>query len=218
MLHADRAHLTLLDNGLWVDVSALLRATVEHADDLTLFQSTLLDGLGGLDSAFDEWLTNQHQRATQSARSVADGILALASTARARIEAAEQLLTIDPAHEGAWQALISAHLDLGDRGTARSAFERCTISLSRSSLVPSRKTEALLESQHHLRPATIIAVNGHKVPKAVRLVVLPTRTLGSQQSGLLAAWPHRGDYRCHILLPLDHMYSNGIIREWPVSP
>jgi DNA-binding SARP family transcriptional activator/Flp pilus assembly protein TadD len=177
LLHADRTHLTLLDNGLWVDVSVLLRATVEHADDIRLFQSTLLDGLGGLDLAFDEWLTNQHQRATRSARSVADGILALASTARARIEAAEQLLTIDPAHEGAWQALISAHLDLGDRGTARSAFERCTISLSRASLVPSRKTEALLESQHHLRPATTLAVNGHKVPRAVRLVVLPTRNL-----------------------------------------
>ena len=148
LLHADRAHLTLLDNGLWVDVSALLRATVAHADDLTLFQSTLLDGLDGLDSAFDEWLTNQHQRATQSARSVAEGILALASSAPARIGAAEQVLTIDRAHEGAWQALISAHLDLGDRVTARSAFERCTLSLSHASLVPSRKTEALLEDQH----------------------------------------------------------------------
>ena len=177
LLHADRAHLTLLDNGLWVDVSALLRATVAHADDLTLFQSTLLDGLDGLDSAFDQWLTNQHQRATQSARSVAEGILALASSAPARIGAAEQVLTIDRAHEGAWQALISAHLDLGDRVTARSAFERCTLSLSHASLVPSRKTEALLEDQHDLRLATNIAVNGYKASKEIRLVVLPTRTL-----------------------------------------
>ena len=177
LLHADRAHLTLLDNGLWVDVSALLRATIKHADDLTLFQSTLLDGLRGLDSAFDEWLTNQHQRATQSARSVAEDILALASNARARIVAAEQLLTIDRAHEGAWQALISAHMDLGDRVTAHAAFERCTTALSHSSLVPSHKTEALLENQHDLRLATIISVNGRKASKGVRLVVLPTRNL-----------------------------------------
>jgi DNA-binding SARP family transcriptional activator len=177
LLHADRAHLTMLDHGLWVDVSALLRATVKHADDLALFQSTLLDGLVGLDSAFDEWLTNQHQRATQSARSVAEGILALASSATTRIAAAEQLLTIDRAHEGAWQALISAHLDLGDRVTARSAFERCTLSLSHSSQVPSRKTEALLENQHDLQLATNIAVSGHKASKEIRLVVLPTRTL-----------------------------------------
>ena len=42
----------------------------------------------------------------------------------ATIAAAERLLFIDPVHEGAWQALIRAHMDRGDRAAARLAFDR----------------------------------------------------------------------------------------------
>ena len=71
-----------------------------------VFQPTLLDDLDGLDPAFDGWLGEQRQRVKQLALSMTE-----AGCRRKRDEgadrAAEQLLTIDRIHEGAWQTLNS---------------------------------------------------------------------------------------------------------------
>ena len=140
-----------LTNGLWVDVGVVAGATVTDPAGLQVFRPTLLDDLDGLDPAFDGWLEEQRQRVTQLALSVTEAVLAAESETKARIAAAERLLTIDRAHEGAWQALIRAHLELGDRAAARLAFERCSTTLSHAGLAPSRETEALVRSTSPLR-------------------------------------------------------------------
>src|SRR5262249_32793610 len=94
----DRNQLALFDHRLWVDVRILDAATVSHPDGLALFQPSLLDDLIGLDPAFDKWLGSERQRICQRARSLAEGVLAIAFEARSQIAAAEQLLLIDPLH------------------------------------------------------------------------------------------------------------------------
>ena len=119
LLQTDRNHLVLADKDLWVDVGVVAAATVADPAGLQVFRPTLLDDLDGLDPVFDGWLEEQRQRVTQLALSVTEAVLAAESETKARIAAAERLLTIDRAHEGAWQALIRAHLELGDRAAAR---------------------------------------------------------------------------------------------------
>ncbi len=169
LLQAGRSHLILSDQGLWVDVCAVPSGTVSNRPGLQVFRPTLLDDLDGLDPVFDRWLTEQRQRLTQVALAEAEAALVAESETDARIAAAERLLTIDRTHEGAWQALIRTHLELGDSTAARLAFHRCSIALSFAGLVPSRETEALVRAPRG-------AYSGAPA-KAVRLRVMPLRTL-----------------------------------------
>jgi hypothetical protein len=163
----------MLDKGLWVDVRVLAGATATDARGLQIFRPTVLDDLDGLDPAFDGWLEEQRQRLTQLALSVAEEVLAAESETKARITAAEQLLTIDRLHEGAWQALIRANLEQGNRAAARLAFERCSTSLAHAGLVPLRETEALLRDT---RPVRMVA-KPRAAGRVIRLRVMQPRTL-----------------------------------------
>jgi DNA-binding SARP family transcriptional activator len=173
MLQADRNHLSLSDDGLWVDVRVLAGATVADAAPLELFRPTLLDDLDGLDPAFDGWLTDQRQRAAQVALVLAETALASANEIDLRIAVAERLLTIERAHERAWQTLIRAYLEQGNQAAARLAFERCLTSLSSAGFSPSRETEALFHSTSHAPTGA----TSHVARKAIRLCVLPPRVL-----------------------------------------
>jgi DNA-binding SARP family transcriptional activator len=180
LLQTDRHHLALSDNGLWVDVCVATGAAVTDPAGVQVFQSTLLDGL---DPAFDGWLGEQRQRVKQLALSVTEAVLAAASETKARIVAAEQLLTIDRVHESAWQTLIRAHLELGNRDAARLAFERCSTTLSHAGLAPSRETEALVRSTSPAPKGTKARAAG----KAIRLCVMHPRAL--DRSGMDALLP-----------------------------
>jgi DNA-binding SARP family transcriptional activator len=181
LLQADRNHLKLLDDRLWVDVRVLTGATVSQPEGLELFQRTFLDDLIGLDSAFDHWLGEERQRLTRHARSVAEGVLAVLHEAKATIAAAEQLLFIDPVHEGGWQALIRAHMDQGDRAAARLAFDRCTATLAYAGLAPSLATEDLAGSMPCARFHATGDLRRREETKGIRLAVLPPRALDSDR-------------------------------------
>jgi DNA-binding SARP family transcriptional activator len=181
LLETDRNHLVLSDKGLWVDVCEVADAAVTDPAGLQVFQPTLLDDLDGLDPAFDSWLEQQRQRVKQLALSVTESVLAAASETQARVVAAERLLTIDRAHEGAWQTLIRAHLELGNRAAARLAFERYSTTLSYAGLAPSRETEALMRSTSS-GPESI---KPRAAGKAIRLCVMHPRALDSGEMDAL---------------------------------
>jgi DNA-binding SARP family transcriptional activator len=182
LLHTDRNHLLIVSDNIWVDVSRLAQATVYNPDALDLFAPAILDDLNGLDPAFDAWITEERQRTTLHARSVAEGLLGVAATTSARVVISERLLSIDKAHEGAWQALIRAHVDDGDRAAARSAYERCVAALSDVGLAPSDETMSLVIASRHVQST---AASSPKVPhldRGTRLVVLPSRALDNSGS------------------------------------
>ncbi len=181
LLKADRNYLTLLDDRLWVDVRVLAASTAAQPSGLELFQRTLLEDLVGIDPEFDHWLGDEHQRLTRYARSVAERVLAELYEPSATVVAAERLLLIDPLHEGAWQALIRAQMDQGDRSAAKLVFDRCTTTLANAGMAPSVATEEIAESVLPVSFPPARNLRLREATRGVRLAVLPPRALGGDQ-------------------------------------
>ena len=217
LLRADRNHLVLLDDRLWVDACVLGATTVPHPEGLELFQPALLDDLIGLDPAFDRWLVEERQRIAQLARSIAERVLAAQSDPGAAIAAAERLLSIDQIHEGAWQAIIRARCLLDGRTAARLAFERYAAALANAGLIPSLETQALVADVPHARLPVLGDLGTREATKGIRLAVLPPRILdGGGLNGLLLGLAEE------ITASLSRFrwiscvagYANGV-RRWP---
>jgi DNA-binding SARP family transcriptional activator/TolB-like protein len=202
---------------IWVDTQALSRAGVVRPEVLELFRPGLIEDLVGIDPAFDRWRAVQIERLSGLARSRAEEWLTFCQQAgddaagagtEAVINAAELLIGIDRAHEGAWRALIRAHAAKGDRAAAVSAYERCADALAAvAQLAPSEETAALLSTIRNRDSApTLPAVPGNigftagdakssdasAVPLTpvghhpVRIGVLPLRILNPSQSDELS--------------------------------
>lgn len=145
LLHAAAAHLALSDNGLQVDARRILLATPAQPGPLGLWRAEMLSDLVGLDPAFDVWLGEQLRCLWQRVRALGEMILAEVDGLDATAAAADRLLAIDAAHEGAWRALIRVHVERGDRAAAVATYERCRAALSAQSQVsPSAETTALV--------------------------------------------------------------------------
>ena len=122
-----------------------MRATTAQPASLSLLDGDLLEDLDGVDPAFDAWLTTERERLRDRARIVAEALLREQVEPEAAIPAAQQLLSIDRAHEGAWRALMRAHAARGERGMAIQAYERCRAVLADLlDAAPSAETQRLL--------------------------------------------------------------------------
>jgi TolB-like protein len=91
------------------------------------------------------------------------------------------LLFIDPIHEDAWQALIRAHMDQGDRAAARLDFDRCTAALAIAGLTPSVATEELVGGMLRVRLQPTRGLRPREGTEGIRLAVLPPRCLEGDQ-------------------------------------
>src|SRR6185436_16696031 len=87
-------------------------------------QEGFLEDLVGLDPAFDQWLLRERRRLLAIARIAGEAFLEEPHSADETISAARSLLRVEPAHDGAWRALIQAHIDAGDRAAARVACDQ----------------------------------------------------------------------------------------------
>jgi DNA-binding SARP family transcriptional activator/TolB-like protein len=125
-----RDHLSLRTDLVWVDVVEVLRATTSDPSSLALLDGELLDEFDGIDPALDQWLATERERLRDRARTVAEALLGEQAGPEKMIPVAQQLLSIDRAHEGAWRALMRAHAERGERGLAVQTFERCKSALT----------------------------------------------------------------------------------------
>ncbi len=145
VLVVTRDHISLRPGLVWVDVEEVLRATTEQPASLSLLDGDLLEDLDGVDPAFDTWLTTERERVRDHARTVAEALLREQVEPEAAIPAAQRLLQIDRAHEGAWRALMRAHAARGERGMAIQAYDRCRAVLADLlDAAPSAETQKLL--------------------------------------------------------------------------
>ena len=145
ILSINRDSVALRPGSVWVDVEEVLRATTTNPGSLALLDSELLEELDGVDPAFDIWLHAERERLRDRARGVAEALLFEAKAPETLIPVAQQLLSIDRAHEGAWRALMRAHADRGERGMAIQSYDRCRAVLADLiDAVPSPETQALL--------------------------------------------------------------------------
>ena len=145
VLVVTRDHISLRPGVVWVDVDEVMRATTEQPASLSLLDGDLLEDLDGIDPTFDTWLTTERERVRDRARSVAEALLREQVEPEAAIPAAQRLLQIDRAHEGAWRALMRAHAARGERGMAIQAYDRCRAVLADLlDAAPSPETQKLL--------------------------------------------------------------------------
>jgi DNA-binding SARP family transcriptional activator/TolB-like protein len=145
VVNVTRDHVTLRPGVTWIDVEEVMRATVEHPAGLSLMEGDLLEDLDGVDPTFDTWLTTERERLRDRARHLAEQLLQEDDDPAAAIPAAERLLRIDRAHEGAWRALMRAHAARGERGMAIQAYDRCRAVLADLlDAAPSAETQKLL--------------------------------------------------------------------------
>jgi len=145
ILHVTRDHLSIRPGTVWVDVDEVMRATTEQPASLSLLDGDLLEDLDGVDPAFDAWLAVERERLRDRARGVAEALLHEQSEPEAAIPAAQRLLQIDRAHEGAWRALMRAHAARGERGMAIQSYDRCRAVLADLlDAAPSAETQKLL--------------------------------------------------------------------------
>ncbi len=145
ILSVNRDHLALRSGTVWVDVEEVLRASPNKPAALSLLDGELLEDLDGVDPSFDAWLAAERERLRDRARNLAETLLRDKSDPETVIPAAQQLLAIDRAHEGAWRALMRAYTVRGERGMAIQAFERCRAVLAdQLDAQPSEETQRLL--------------------------------------------------------------------------
>ena len=145
ILQVTRDHLTLKPGIAWVDVDEVMRATTSQPASLSLLDGDLLEDLDGIDPTFDAWLTTERERLRDRARSIAEALLREQVELEAAIPAAQRLLQIDRAHEGAWRALMRAYAARGERGMAIQAYDRCRAVLADLlDTAPSQETQKLL--------------------------------------------------------------------------
>jgi TolB-like protein len=62
LLWADRNHLALHDEALWVDAQEVTRPSLSNPEALDLLRGELLEDLDGLDPGFDGWLATERER------------------------------------------------------------------------------------------------------------------------------------------------------------
>lgn len=157
LLQIGRDQIRLCDEGCWIDAVDLpavgadtgVAAGGEAEDDyLNAMSGTLLEDLDGINPTFDQWLREERARFENRLRKVCEARLLEASShdaspqRRARI--ARTLIEHDPTHEGAWQALLSALLSLGDRAQAIREYQRCRRALKEAlDVEPSEATDRL---------------------------------------------------------------------------
>jgi DNA-binding SARP family transcriptional activator/TolB-like protein len=145
ILAISRDHLALRAGTVWVDVEEVLRATPAKPAALALLDGDLLEDLDGVDPAFDNWLASERERLCDRARTLGEALLREKTEPEEMILAAQQLLSIDRAHEGAWRTLMRAYMIRGERGMAVQAYERCrTVLADQLDAQPSEETQRLL--------------------------------------------------------------------------
>ena len=192
ILSVTRDSLALRPGVAWIDVDEVLRATPDDPSALKLLDGELLAELNGVDPALDAWLLVERDRLRDRARTVAEAMLARQQTPEAAMAVAQQLLTIDRAHEGAWRALMLAHANRGERGLAIETFERCRSTLAERGATPSPETQSIaadIREGRDMRPAEPAAA---PVPQArfdrsnsrggAKVGVLPFTLIGTEQT------------------------------------
>ena len=172
ILHVTRDHLSLKPGTTWVDVEEVMKASTSQPAPLSLLDGDLLEDLLGIDANFDQWLIAERERLRDRARGVAEALLREQTEPGNAIPAAQRLLQIDRAHEGAWRALMRAHAEQGERGMAIQAYDRCrSVLADLLDAAPSVETQNLLTEirgpSNPRQPVRALSVASERPPAAV---------------------------------------------------
>ena len=146
ILIVTRDHLAVWPGAILTDVQEVTQASPQTPEALRLLDAELLEDLEGVGPHFDAWLQAERKQLRSRALRIAELILREVNDPDEAVEAAERVLTIDRAHEGAWRALMNVHDARGERGLAIQTYNRCRAALAHSAdAMPSAKTQKLFD-------------------------------------------------------------------------
>ena len=196
-LIAERHHLTLKGDGLWIDLQDLAQPDQTSAERLAQFSFPLVEDLVGLDPAFDHWLEDTRGRIVRQGISIGERMLLAQQDSTKIQDTAKHLLALDETHEGAWRAVIRAQIAQGDASAALSSYERCRVILAQTrNTEPSQETEELVAraraalnsrgsagpvappSKETSAPAESAAPR-HNATSGIRIGITPLRLIGT---------------------------------------
>lgn len=178
ILQTDREYAGLTN--VWVDASVVANSAgaVDDKALALLARGPLLDGLDGLDPAWDGYLASERARHAACVDAAIGSRLEEAANDTAL---ARRLLAIDGSHEGAWRALMAAHIAAGEPAVALRAYKDCEAALGRQlDISPSAETRRLMEAARSLTLAPQQRAQREQSQRRMgaRIAVLPPKAVG----------------------------------------
>jgi DNA-binding SARP family transcriptional activator len=154
LLSTGRATIGLNTDLCWIDALALMKSpysdSTTRGDLAVLCPGELLEGFGGVSESFGEWLAKERvhfkERLAASLSAVLQQLDRGDFDPKQLETVARRLLSFDPTHQDAWNALIRALAKRGEREQALREYERCRETLWEAARIkPLSETEQLYQ-------------------------------------------------------------------------
>ena len=130
---------------------------------VALYHGDFLEGLGGQEEPFEEWLMPERERLRELALEALSRLFAAQSKADAlepAVRTANRLLALDPGQEAAHRALMRLYARHGRRGAALVQYQVCVAALQRElGLPPDGETRALYQEILRSRAAEVVSAD-----------------------------------------------------------
>jgi DNA-binding SARP family transcriptional activator len=158
----------------WIDALALVKSpysdSTTRGDLAVLCPGELLEGFDGVSESFGEWLAKERVRFKERLAGSLGAVLQQLDRGDfdpEQLEAvARRLLSFDPTHQDAWNALMRALAKRGQREQALREYERCRQVLWEAARMnPLRETEQLCERLRKEVPQTSKPGTVHAAPE-----------------------------------------------------
>jgi DNA-binding SARP family transcriptional activator len=173
LISTARATVRLDTDLCWIDALALAKAPYSddstRADLAVLCPGELLEGFDEVSASFGAWLGKERVRFKERLAASLGGVLQQVDRGDfdpKQVEAvARRLLSFDPTHQDAWNAVMRALAKMGEREQALREYERCRQTLWEAARTkPLSETERLYDSIRALVPQTNIPSKTHALP------------------------------------------------------
>jgi DNA-binding SARP family transcriptional activator len=154
MISTARATVGLNTDLCWIDALALVKSPYSdpatRADLAVLCPGELLEGFDGISESFGKWLAKERvhfkERLAASLNAVLQQIDRGDFDPQQVETVARRLLSFDPTHQDAWNAVMRALAKLGEREHALREYERCRETLWEAARIkPLSETEQLYQ-------------------------------------------------------------------------
>jgi len=168
-----RATIHLNTDLCWIDALALVKSPYSddstRADLAVLCPGELLEGFDEVSESFGEWLAKERVRFKERlAASLASvlGRIDRGDFDPKHVETvARRMLSFDPTHQDAWNALMRALAKMGDREQALREYERCRETLWQAARIkPLSETQQLYQRIRTQMPQTSTPSTSHASP------------------------------------------------------
>jgi DNA-binding SARP family transcriptional activator len=224
LIATGRATIGVNTDLCWIDALALMKSPYSdpttRADLAVLCPGELLEGFDGVSESFGEWLAKERVRFKERLAASLNAVLQRLDRGDfdpQQVETvARRLLSFDPTHQDAWNALMRALAKSGEREQALREYERCQETLWEAARTkPLRETERVYESIRAQVPQTSMPRTAHASPDLHRTATdihRPTPSRHRLRVGVLAFREIDCQNEQGLGLSLSHEIAAGLAR------